>query len=712
MTTPYIGQPISRVDGRQKVTGTATYAAEHDLPNLAYAAIVRSTVASGRITAIDSAAAARAPGVVAVLTHRNAPRLAYRPHKAAVDPAVGEKLRVLQDERVRHQGQPIALVIANTSEEAVHAATLVQVRYAPGSAITDVTRVEPVLPTEQKTDQGERQPSVSQRGDPQGALAAAEAKVDQTYVIPRENHNPIELHATVAAWDGDRLTLWDKTQWVDNVAAEMAAVFGVPAENVRVISPFVGGAFGSGLRAWPHVTLAALGARVARRPVKIMLSRREMYYGTGFRPHTVQRVALGASRDGRLAAIVHDAYQETSTYEEYSEALIDATRFLHASPNVYTRHRIARMHVHTPTWMRAPGEASGVFALECAMDELAVALKLDPVDLRLRNEPEQDDFKKLPFSSRSTRECYRVAAERFGWSRRNPEPRAMRDGRWLIGWGMASATYPMQRGAAAATARLLPDGHAEVASAASDMGPGTWTSMTQVAAETLGLPIERVKFTLGDSLLPNTPPHGGSQTMASVGSAVQAACRKVREDALARGGGGDDLAAAMRRLGRPIEATVKVQPGEEMQRFSMHAFGGVFVEVAVDPDLGETRVRRVVGAYGAGRIVNPKTSRSQCIGGMIGGIGMALMEHSVVDARNARVPNANLAEYAVPVHADSPPVMDVIFVEEHDPHVNPLGVKGLGEIAIVGIAAAITNAIYHATGKRIRELPVTPDKLL
>jgi xanthine dehydrogenase YagR molybdenum-binding subunit len=712
MTTPYIGRPISRVDGRQKVTGAAPYAAEHDPSNVAHGAIVRSTVASGRIATIDGAAAARAPGVVAVLTHRNAPRLAYRPHKAPVDPQVGEKLRVLQDDRISHQGQPIAIVIANTLEEAVDAATLVRVTYAPGSAITDVTRVEPVLPPVQKTDQGERQPAVSERGDPQGALAAAEVRVDETYMIPRENHNPIELHATVASWEGDRLTLWDKTQWVDNVAAEIASVFGIPAENVRVVSPFVGGAFGSGLRAWPHVTLAALGARVARRPVKVMLSRREMYYGTGFRPHTVQRVALGASRDGRLAAIVHDAHQETSTYEDYDEALVDATRFLHSCPNVYTRRRIARMNEHTPTWMRAPGEASGVFALECAMDELAVALRLDPVELRLRNEPEQDEFRKLPFSSRSTRECYRVAAERFGWSRRSAEPRSMRDGRLLIGWGMASATYPANRAPAAARARLLPDGSAQVASAASDMGPGTWTSMTQVAAETLGLPIERVKFTLGDSRLPNTPPHGGSMTMASVGSAVQAACRKVREDALARAGGGDDLVAAMRRIGRPIEATVNAAPGEEMRRFSMHAFGGVFVEVAVDPDLGETRVRRIVGAYGAGRIVNPKTTRSQSIGGMIGGIGMALMEHSVVDPRNGRVPNANLAEYAVPVHADSPPVMDVIFVEEDDPHVNPLGVKGVGEIAVVGVASAIANAIYHATGKRIRELPITPDKLL
>jgi xanthine dehydrogenase YagR molybdenum-binding subunit len=425
----------------------------------------------------------------------------------------------------------------------------------------------------------------------------------------------------------------------------------------------------------------------------------------------VQRVALGASRAGHLVAIVHDAHHETSTYEEYTEALLNATRFLYSCPNVYTRDRLARMNIHTPTWMRAPGEVSGVFALECAMDELAVALSLDPVELRLRNEPEQDEFKKLPFSSRSTRECYRVAAERFGWSRRNPEPRSMRDGRLLIGWGMATATYPMHFAPASAIARLLPDGTAEVASASSDMGPGTWTSMTQVAADTLGLPMERVKFTLGDNRLPKTPPHGGSMTMASVGSAVQAVCRKARETALARGGA-NDLAEAMRRIGQAIESFADSNPGDAGRRYSMHAFGAVFAEVAVDPDLGQARVRRVVGAYGAGRIINPKTSRSQCIGGMIGGIGMALMEHSVVDPRNGRVTNANFAEYAVPVHADAPPIMDVTFVEEHDPYVNPLGVKGLGEIAIVGVAAAITNAIFHATGKRIRELPVTPDKLL
>jgi xanthine dehydrogenase YagR molybdenum-binding subunit len=711
MSTAYIGQPVSRVDGRQKVTGGATYAAEFQMPGLVHAQAVRSTIAHGRIAAIDIASAQRAPGVLAVITHLNAPKLPWRPHKGAPDPAVGERLHVLQDARVSHQGQPVALVVAQTLEQAQHAAALVRVSYAAEPAITDVSRAQPVLPTREKTDQGEGTPPETRRGDPEGALASAAIKVDNTYVIPRENHHPIEMHATIASWEGNRLTLWDKSQWVNNVAEEIAAVFGIATQDVRVVSPFVGGAFGSALRTWPHVTLAALGAKVTGRPVKLVLSRREMFYSVGHRPHTVQRVALGASRDGQLQSIIHDAFQETSTYEEYSEALLNATRLLHSCANVQTRHRIAKLNVHTPTYMRAPGESSGTFALECAMDEMAASLGVDPVALRLRNEPQQDEFRNLPFSSRATREAYRLGAERFGWNRRSPAPRSMRDGRLLIGWGMASATYPMNFAPASARARLLPDGTAEVSTAASDMGPGTWTSMTQVAAEALGLPIERVKFTLGDTRLPKAPVHGGSMTMASVGSAVQAACRKVREQLLARARS-QDLLEAMRGLERSVEATEDLKPDDAGNRYSRHAFGAVFVEVAVDPDLGETRVRRIVGAYGAGRIVNPKLARSQCIGGMIGGIGMALMEHSVVDARNGRVANATFAEYAVPVHADAPPVMDVIFVPEDDPHLNPLGVKGLGEIAMVGVAPAIVNAIWHATSKRIRELPATPDKLL
>ncbi|HKG77749.1 MAG TPA: xanthine dehydrogenase family protein molybdopterin-binding subunit, partial [Beijerinckiaceae bacterium] len=638
MNAPIIGQPVSRVDGRLKVTGEARYAAEFDPgPNLAYAVIVDSTIPNGRVASIDASAAEQAPGVLRVITHLNAPRLAYREHRAFVDPSAGERLHVFQDDQVRFNGQPVGVVVAESLEQAQHAASLVRVTYADAEAITEFAPAfqSAAPPREQKSDTGEKQRPKTGRGDAAAALSTAEVRVEAEYWIPREHHNPIELHATIASWDGDRLTLWDKTQWVNNTAEEIGAVFGIPAQNVRVISPFVGGAFGSALRTWPHVTVAALAAREVGRPVKVVLSRRQMYFGTGFRPTTHQRVALGASQDGRLTAIRHEATAETSTYEEFTEATLNATRFLYSCPNVDTQYRIAAMNVNTPTYMRAPGEVSGMFALESAMDELAEALGMDPIELRLKNEPVHDEFRNLPFSSRSMRECYRVGAERFGWSRRNPQPGSMSDGRLLIGQGMASATYPTNRAPARAKARLLPDGTAHVTSAASDMGPGTWTSMTQVAAETLGLPLDKVRFELGDTALPKAPVHGGSLTMASVGSAVQAACLEVRRQAMARAGQPNiDLAEAMARIGEVVEAEVSSKPGEETQKFSMHAFGAVFAEVAVDPDLGETRVRRIVGAYGAGRIVNPKTTRSQSIGGMVGGIGMALMEHTQVDQRN------------------------------------------------------------------------------
>ena len=473
MTTAFIGQPVSRVDGRQKVTGRATYAAEFDVPGLAHGVIVRSTVANGRIASIDSAAAERAPGVVAVLTHRNAPRLAYRPHKAVVDAAVGERLHVLQDDRVSHQGQPIALVIAETLEQANHAATLVRITYAPETGTTDISRVDPVLPTRQ---QGGR-PSETRRGDPEGALATAEVKVDQTYVIPRENHNPIEMHATIAAWDGDRLTLWDKTQWVHNVGRrDRRRVRHSGREHPRHLtlrrrrlwfSAAHLAACDAGRARRPRGQAAGQGDAVAARDV--LRRRLSPAHGPARRPRRIARRPPRGHRARRTPGDLHlrGVFGGAPQRDRVPAFVPERLRAPSAS---------RAMNVHTPTYMRAPGEASGIFALESAMDELAVALNVDPVELRLRNEPEQDEGKKLPFSSRSTRECYRAAAERFGWSRRNPEPRSMRDGRWLIGWGMATATYPMNYAPASAMARLLPDGTAEVMSASSDMGPGTWTS--------------------------------------------------------------------------------------------------------------------------------------------------------------------------------------------------------------------------------------------
>lgn len=714
-SAPVIGQPVSRVEGRLKVTGSATYAAEFDVgPGLVYGALVQSTIARGRITEIDTAAAEAAAGVVAVLTHRNAPKLAYREHKANVDPVDGERIHVLQDERIHHQGQHIALVIADTFERATHAAALVRVKYEEEPALTAFAAVTTLVPPGPASEAA-GSPGDTRRGDPEGALRAAPVRIEAEYVIPRENHTPIELHATIASWQDGTLTLWDKTQWVDNVRDEMAAIFDLPAEKIRVLSPFVGGGFGSALRAWPHVTLAALAARHVGRPVKVVLTRRQTFSSTGYRPYTVQRIALGAARDGKLVALRHEGVAETSMYEHFVENLLNASRFLYSCANVATRYRLAELDVSTPTYMRAPGEISGIYALECAMDELAVALGLDPIELRLRNEPAHNEHDGLPFSSRSLRECFAVAADRFGWGRRDPRPGSMRDAQGrLVGYGCAAATYPVYAYQASARALLMPDGSAVVASATSDMGPGTYTAMTQIAADTLGLPLERVRFELGDSRLPPAPVHGGSATLGSVGPAVQAACAEARREAFARAGlpnENGDLSEALQRVREPIEATVEYPLGEEATRYSMHSFGAVFAEVTVDPDLGLVRVPRVVGAYGAGRIVNPKIARSQAIGGMVLGIGMALLEHTVVDPRSGRVVNGSLADYLVPVNADIH-ALDAIFVDEHDPHVNPLGVKGVGELAAIGVAPAIANAVYHATGKRVRDLPITAEKLL
>ncbi|MDF0491841.1 xanthine dehydrogenase family protein molybdopterin-binding subunit [Bradyrhizobium yuanmingense] len=701
MTISVIGQPLPRVDGRAKVTGSARYAADFNQPGQAYAVIVSATIGLGRLTGVDSAAVEKMPGVLAVLSHLNAPRLAYRPHKSYIDPATGERLHVLQDDLVRFHGQPVAVVVAATIAQAERAAAALRVTYKAERPIVDSADPEARLIVPEAGKQPDaRLPTDKARGSADKALADAPVKVDETYDIARENHNPMEPHATIASWNGDRLTLWSKSQFVVNEQAEIAAIFGLSPEKVTVICPFIGGAFGTSLRTWPHVTLAAMAARHVGRPVKLVLTRKQMFFTTGHRPRTVQRMALGATVDGKLISVVHEGAGETSRYEEFMEALTSVTTFLYSSPNVRTRYRLVPLDTGTPNHMRGPGEASGVFALECAMDELAYRLRLDPIDLRRRNEPEIDEGENKPFSSRSLMKCYDLGAERFGWSRRTPEPRSMRDGRLLIGMGVASASYPAFHAPATARARLLRDGTAEVEIAASDMGPGTYTSMTQVAAETLGLPVEKVRFSLGRSDYPPAPSHGGSWTMASVGSAIRAACIAVREQ------------AAKSRNDRPIEATASSQRDPEAAaRFSMHSFGAVFVEVAVDPDVGTIRVRRAVGAYGIGRVVNPRLAHSQCTGGMVGGIGMALMERTVLDARDGRPVNAHMADYLMPVNLDIPQI-EAHFVEEADPHVNELGVKGLGEIALVGLAPAIANAVFHATGKRVRTLPIRIEDVL
>ena len=742
MTVQIIGKPRTRVDGPLKVTGRARYAADFNQPGQAYAVIVSATVGLGRVISMDSAAVERMPGVLAVLNHGNAGKLPYLPHKAGIDPAEGERLHVLQDDAVRFHGQPVAVIVADTLEQAERASQALKISYEAHRPVID-----PMDPDAQKIiPDAARQPDSHAiagkgRGDADAAVSGAPVKVDQRYDIARENHNPMEPHATVAAWDGDRLTLWSKSQYLVNEQAEIAAVFGMPVEKVQVICPFIGGAFGTSLRTWPHVTLAALAARHVGRPVKLVLTRKQMFFTTGHRPRTLQRVALGAAPDGRLLGLVHEGAGETSRYEQFTEALTSITDFMYSCANLRTEYRLIPLDTGTPNHMRGPGEASGAFALECAMDELSYSLGLDPIELRRRNEPKQDESENRPFSSRSLMACYDLAAERFGWSRRMAAPRSMRDGRLLIGMGTATASYPAFHAPANARVRLLADGTAEVEAAASDMGPGTYTSMTQVAAEFLGLPPDKIHFRLGRTDYPATPSHGGSWTMASVGSAIRAGCLAVREemaklavadqrlpmfgaslDALEWSGDrlqrrGDATSARsygdiVTSAGRPIEATGSAQRDANVAaRYSMHSFGAIFAEVAIDPDVGTITVRRLTGAYGIGRVVNPLLARSQCNGGMIGGMGMALMERTALDPRDGRPVNAHMADYLMPVNLDIPK-LEALFVDETDPHVNPLGVKGLGEIALVGTAPAIANAVFHATGKRVRTLPIRIEDVL
>ena len=710
---PVIGKPIPRIDGRLKVTGGATYTADHYVgPDLAHAVAVQSSIARGRVLRIDTTAAERAPGVIAVFTHLNAPRLPYREHKGfAIDPP-GERLHVLQDERVHFQGQPVALVIAESFEQATYAALLVHVEYEEEPAEFIVTFTNATVPPSEERGG----PAETRTGDPEQAFAAAAVRTDAEYIVPRETHVPIELHGTIASWDAGKVTVWDKAQWVDNARDEVAAVFGIPAEDITVRAPFVGGAFGSGLRTWPHVILAVMASMQVHRPIKLVLSRRQTFTNTGFRPHIKHHVSLGAERDGRLVAIRHEAVAETSRYEFYSESAVSLTRLMYRCPNVGTRYHLAPLDVSTPVDMRAPGEVTCAWALETAMDELAVAAGLDPIELRLRNEPEYDQERGVPFSTRRLTECIRTARDRFDWSRRNAVPGSTRNSQGLlVGYGFAAAAYPVYIFPAEARVRLQPDGTAVVSSATHDIGPGTYTVLAQIAADALCVPLDRVRIEIGDTRFPSAPAQGGSVTVASVGNAVYVACTQARSQALSRAGFSNndaDLSEAMGRIGEVVEATGNYELDEAFANsHSMHEYGALFAEVTVDPDLGLVRVTRLVGAYAAGRIVNPLTAHSQAIGGMVGGIGMALLEQTKLDPRYGRVVNGTLADYLVPVNADIHS-LEPILIDDPDPQVNPLGVKGIAELTLVGVAPAIGNAVYNATGKRIRDLPITAEKLL
>jgi xanthine dehydrogenase YagR molybdenum-binding subunit len=699
---------------------------------------VTSTIASGRISAIDSAAAEKMPGVLAVLTHRNAPRLPAGGSAAAGPPAAGRVLNLLQDDKVNYNRQPIALVVADTLEHAADAARRVRVRYQAERATTDFEEAKQQRVIPEKAKDG---PADTSRGNLADGIAAGAAQIDVSYRTPMEHHNPMEPHATIAVWERDRLTLYDSTQYVAGDRNTVARTLGLTPDKVRVICPYVGGGFGCKGSTWSHVVLAAMAARRVGRPVKLVLERPQMFGPVGGRPNTEQRMLLAAAKDGALTAMRHNVVASTSFQEDWLEASAVVSRRMYAVPNQQTTHRLARLNIGTPTFMRAPGEATGTFALECAMDELAYELKVDPIQLRLRNYAARDPEKNKPWSSNALGECYRIGAERFGWARRDPRPLAMRDGNTLVGMGMACATYPVNRSAARASARILPDGSAVVQSGTQDLGTGTYTVMTQVAADALGLPVDKVRFELGDTALPPAPVSGGSQTVASVAPAVQAAAEAVADKLVAlaiadrrsplAGAARDDVsmengwlflhsaperrepyaAVVARNGGRAVEASADARPEGEKEAYSMHSFGAVFAEVHVDADLGEIRVPRIVAAYGVGQLLNEKTGRSQLMGGVVWGVSMALMEQSEYDLRYGRVVNANLAEYLVPVNADIGAI-DIVVVPEKDMHVNPLGAKGIGEIGIIGVAAAIANAVYHATGKRVRDLPITLDKLL
>ena len=740
-----VGKPFQRVEGRLKVTGAARYSAEFPLPDLAHAVVVQSTAAGGRIVKLDTSAAEKSRGVLLVLTHKNTPRLKPNPHAALgvpVQPGSAAQTHVpMQDDKIVHCGQHIALVVAETLEQAQFAASLVKVEYAPETVLTRLEIEKRILPASGKIA---NVPCDISRGDVKAGFDEAAATVEETYTQPFQHHNPLEVHATIAIWTNDNLTLYEPSQWVNGVQQGVATMLGIPSEKVRVISRFMGAGFGNKCFLWAHTVFTAVAARELKRPVKLVLSRKQLYSSVGHRPPTVHQMKLGARIDGTLNAIQTTVTTQTTPFDGDDALVPGATlvsRMYYKCPNVSTSHRIVRTNVPASTIMRGPAQYPGMFALESALDELAYKLKIDPLELRLKNYAATDPETGHPFSSKALRECYKLAGEKFGWNKRNPQPRSMRDGRYLHGFGMASTTYYGKSLAANASARIFADGTCAAYSATHDLGTGTLTVMAQIAADAVGLPFERVRFELGDTDLPPAPLTGISITAGSVGSAVHNACESVRRKAIQLaiadqgsplfGQKESDVTVSGGRMFSKIdescsetyqellkrnrldflEAKDAFKPGKEVSEYSMYTFGAQFAEVRIDTDSGEIRVPRFVGAYAAGRILNPKTAASQLSGGIIMGIGNALTEETVMDNRSGHFVNHDLSTYHVPVHADVGGI-EAYFVEEDEKIVNPLGVKGCGEVSLVGVAPALANAVFHATGKRVRNLPLTADKLL
>ncbi len=750
--TSVLGRPVDRIDGHAKTTGAARYSAEYAYPDLVHAALVCSTVPRGRITEIDTSAAAALPGVVAVLTHHNAPPIRAPQKQSYLNLATlasGTSVRYLNTDEVHWNGQPVAVAVAETLDAALAAAELVRVTYAELAADVDFMAAEPnAVPQKSNAFIS----GGGAKGDADAALAAAPVAVDLRFTTPMQNHNALEPHATTASWQGDELTVHDGAQNMDWTRRHLAHRFGLPLAKVRVIAPFVGGGFGGKGNVWPGTILAAMAAKATGRPVRLMLTREAVYRTVGGRTPSTQRVALGATRDGRLTALVHTSVTQLGRVGGYEEQVVSSSRHLYAAGNIRVQQHQVRQDVLSSTSMRAPGEAIGSYALEAAMDELAYRLDLDPIELRMRNEPERNPLDGKRFSHRRLREAYAVGAERFGWSARTPEPGSMRDGRWLVGMGVASAYHPAWQFPANVTVRLAADGSVLVRCAFHEMGMGAATAQAQVTAHALGVPLGAVRVEYGDSDLPAGPGAGGSAQTASIAASLLEACAKLRREVFtlarrsagsplrgkrfealaARDGGlfegdaGESYADILARAGR---SHVDVAVGSESRlgqlagqvrfmtkfvrdsrRWVKAAAGAQFCEVRVDPDTGEVRVSRWVGVFDIGTVVNAKTAASQLRGGIVMGIGLAMGEETQVDPATGRVVNANLAEYHVPVHADVPRI-DVTCLDDPDPTM-PLGVLGAGEVGITGVGGAVANAVFHATGRRIHDLPITLDKLL
>ena len=710
-----VGKPLDRIDGRAKVTGGAKYAYEvMQGPAAAYGFVVEASIGKGRIVSIDQAAAERAPGVVLILTHLNAPKQGSGTHQEAHP--------VLTGPEVAYYGQVVAFVVAETFEQARAAAYLVRVTYAPEpgnyALRANLDRAHVPLDSELPPD--------SAVGNFDSAFAAAPVKLDETYTTPSQSHAMMEPHATLASWEGDKLTLHTSNQMLSQGQQAVARTLQMPVENVRLICPYIGGGFGAKLWVGADAILAAIAARKLGRPVKTTLTRGQVFHVTTHRSDTVQRIRLGADRQGKILAIGHDAYSGNLPSEQRYEAAAMQTRTLYAGANRLTRHRLAPLDIPVTSSMRAPGEAVGLLALEIAMDELAEKLGLDPIELRVRNEPAEDPEKHIPYSSRHLVPCLREGAARFGWAKRNPKPGQVRDGHWLVGMGVAAATRGNNLQLSNAAARLGPDGVLTVRMAMTDIGTGTYTILTQIAADTLGLPPRLIRIELGDTSFPHASGSGGSVGAASSGSALFVACDRLRTK-LAMAAGVDPNTArfadgrleaggqsrALIELAGPsgVEADGEIEPGATLKEYSQQAYGAHFAEVGVDADTGEVRLRRMLGVFTAGRILNAKTARSQAIGGLVFGIGAALEEQLFLDPRFGEFVNHDLAEYQVPVHADVPAI-DAIFLPELDDKANPLKSKGVGELGICGAGASLANAIYNACGARIRDYPLTMDKLL